>query len=80
MKNRWVCPVCNRINSNVVLCNCGTTLIQVGDNVWDDLTATVAEVLEILIDKQSNVGFRLDSEHLEGLRYAWEVQELPEQE
>jgi hypothetical protein len=39
-----------------------------GDIVWDDLTHKESVVLEVLVR-----AYKLDSEHLNGYRFAWEV-------
>jgi hypothetical protein len=41
---------------------------SVGDVVWDDLTGTEAIVTRVLLR-----AYELDNDHLEGMRFAWEV-------
>ena len=54
--------------------------MNVGDIVFDDLTAKKCALLEIDIDKNGNIGYRVDSAHLDGWRHPWEVTMIGEEE
>lgn len=47
--------------------------LEVGSIVFDDLTFEDSVIVEILVGKNGNVGYVLDSDYLEGRRYPWEI-------
>lgn len=54
--------------------------LRVGEEVWDDLTATKARVLRIETDEHTEhtVGIWLDNDYVGGGRHPWEITKLGE--
>lgn len=50
-----------------------TIEFKVGDLVYDDLTGKIVKLLEINVDKYNKIGYKVDSDWLEGLRHPWEI-------
>lgn len=48
----------------------------IGAHVWDDLTRQPAVVVGFMMDQYGNVGYRIDSEYLDGYRFPWEISNL----
>ena len=53
---------------------------NIGEEVWDDLTDSKAKVVKVLVDKNGNIGYWIDNEHLRGARLAWELSEVSDNE
>lgn len=74
IESRWLCGACNTIVENLEVCfQCNSAIIAVGNFVNDNLTSSNAEVLEVFVDAKGNKGFRIDNDHLGGLRHSWEI-------
>lgn len=48
-------------------------ILNVGDIVTDDLTGLKSVIIGVIIDTNCNIGYRLDNEYLDGLRFPWEI-------
>lgn len=50
--------------------------MKIGDKVFDDLTSKECTIIDLSVDEDGNIGYKLDNDVYNGWRFPWELTEI----